>query len=272
VNEHSVIRNLDHWSQPNVAEHYENEHQGIAGDFIRESETQPIIAAILDQQPERILDAGCGTGRHLVDICDRDGLYGIDYSDRMLEVAREKVPKGDFSQGSIHETPYADGFFDMVICIRVLQHVDDLNPVFREFQRILASGGEAHILVYNRWTLHALAERFRQSGIAERVSRSAKEKGYWKRLHRGMYNRFYSPRELIDAAKASGFEEVGIRGATAGMAWLLHASGVDRLRSPIVRRLLSVYIRVSRAKRELFRSIFPFNYFFDTYILVCRKR
>ncbi len=268
-----VITNLDMWNTPGQGATYELEHQGIAGQFIYESETQPILDLIKRVKPTRMLDAGCGTGRHLVLIEGCKNLHAIDYSEEMLSVARKKVPSCTFACGSIHDTPYEDAFFDMLISIRVFQHIDGVGPVFCEFDRILKPGGSAHILVYNSWHVHSLNDKLRHSALARWISERAQEGSYWKRLYRSYYNRFYSPTELVRDAKKAGFENVNICGATVGMAWFLHSAGFDRVKFKPFRALLRVYISLARIQRNLFKNMFPFKYFFDTYVVtVTRSR
>ncbi|MBM3334230.1 methyltransferase domain-containing protein [Candidatus Sumerlaeota bacterium] len=266
-----TTRNLNLWSRANVAEEYEQEHQGIVGRYIYESETQMILEAVRRRVPARLLDAGCGTGRHLIHLENCGELYGIDYSEKMLEAARQKVKNCRFTCGSIHQTPYDAEFFDMIICVRVLQHVGDAEAVLREFYRILNKGGEAHVLVYNAWHLHHLGDKIRHSALAGRISERAREGGYWKRLYRDYYNRFYSPPELIRAARAAGFGETRIRGATLGMGWCLHSAGLDRIAFRPIRALLSAIVAFSRLRRDAFRDVFPFNHLFDSFVLIARK-
>ena len=66
--------------------------------------------AIAALPPARTLDVACGTGfltRHL-----RGEVVGLDASERMLEIARERVPHGEFVHGDALDLPFGDASFD----------------------------------------------------------------------------------------------------------------------------------------------------------------
>jgi ubiquinone/menaquinone biosynthesis C-methylase UbiE len=71
------------------------------------NELQADVAAL---PPARTLDVACGTGfltRHL-----RGEVTALDQSERMLEVAAERVPDAVFVSGDALALPFADGSFD----------------------------------------------------------------------------------------------------------------------------------------------------------------
>ena len=73
--------------------------------------------------PARTLDVACGTGfltRHV-----RGAIVGVDQSERMLEIARERVPDGEFVSADALELPFADGSFDRVLTGHFYGHLDE---------------------------------------------------------------------------------------------------------------------------------------------------
>lgn len=69
-----------------------------------------LLHAISLLPPARVLDVACGTGsltRHL-----GTGATGLDQSEAMLEIARERVPWADFVRGDAFRMPFADRSFD----------------------------------------------------------------------------------------------------------------------------------------------------------------
>lgn len=104
---------------------------------------QPIVHGILAAEPPgRALDAACGTGRHAARLVEL-GHYviGVDSTEAMLAVARDKVRAAEFRQGLLEELPVEDSSVDLVTCSLALTHVADLRPVLREFARVLRPGG-----------------------------------------------------------------------------------------------------------------------------------
>jgi len=75
--------------------------------------------------------------------------HGVDISRRTIRalkrsVKEKKLPVGSLHCGSIHETPYADSYFDIGECVGVLEYYekDFVRQAIREFHRILKPGGK----------------------------------------------------------------------------------------------------------------------------------
>jgi ubiquinone/menaquinone biosynthesis C-methylase UbiE len=96
-----------------------------------------------------VLDAGCGTGiaeSYLL----REGfnVIGVDYSEDMLKIAREKAPSVNFRRMDIRKLEFKEGTFDGILCAGgVLIHImeSELDKVFGEFARVLAKSGAVFI-------------------------------------------------------------------------------------------------------------------------------
>ncbi len=99
---------------------------GLYSDRIRpgwEEELEGLVQAIRRMAPARTLDVACGTGfltRHL-----RGEIAGIDASERMLGIAQERVPDGDFAVGDAIELPFPDGSFDRVFTGHFYGHLEE---------------------------------------------------------------------------------------------------------------------------------------------------
>lgn len=73
--------------------------------------------------PRRVLDAACGTGfltRHL-----QGHVTGLDQSERMLDIARRRVPSAAFVTGDALSLPFADQSFDRVFTAHFYGHLDE---------------------------------------------------------------------------------------------------------------------------------------------------
>ena len=97
----------------------------------------------------RILDLGCGTGRHLLFLLKRGfEVYGLDGSPNGLEIAKNWITEENLSSELVcqkieHKFPYKDGFFDAVISIQVIHHnlMKDIMFTVKEIERILKPEG-----------------------------------------------------------------------------------------------------------------------------------
>lgn len=99
-------------------------------------------------QEQEILDVGCGGGLLCEELAHRGAImYGIDPSPSALATAQthtQQVGLGQnvyYQQGYAESLPYADGSFSAVICLDVLEHVDNLYATIQEIARVLAPGG-----------------------------------------------------------------------------------------------------------------------------------
>lgn len=97
-----------------------------------------------------ILDAGCGTGYLSKKLCDRGArVTGIDFSERMIEIARSQYPDLDFRVDSCSDlNTLDDECFDLAIANYVLMDTPDLPGTMAALNRVLKTGGVA-VLVFS---------------------------------------------------------------------------------------------------------------------------
>jgi ubiquinone/menaquinone biosynthesis C-methylase UbiE len=109
----------------------------------------PAVHAVLaDLGGAPVLDAACGTGRHLAWLIDEGReVIGVDQSSAMLDRARAKAPAADLRLGDICNLPLVDESVAGVVCGLALEHVEDLAGAFREFRRVLVPSGWAVVSV-----------------------------------------------------------------------------------------------------------------------------
>jgi ubiquinone/menaquinone biosynthesis C-methylase UbiE len=98
---------------------------------------------------KRVLDLGCGSGRHVVYLvkCGFD-VYGIDIAEAGIKLTKEWLKeeelKANLKVGNIYEKlPYKDNFFDAVISTQSLHHerIENIRKAIREIERVLVTGG-----------------------------------------------------------------------------------------------------------------------------------
>jgi ubiquinone/menaquinone biosynthesis C-methylase UbiE len=87
------------------------------------AERERLQDALAALPPERTLDVACGTGwmtQHLP-----GEIVGIDASESMLEIARERVPHGEFVVGDALSLPFEDESFDRLVTGHFYGHLEE---------------------------------------------------------------------------------------------------------------------------------------------------
>jgi SAM-dependent methyltransferase len=99
----------------------------------------------------RLLDVGCGTGL-ATQLAAKLGaqVTGIDASAPSIDVARERVPKGDFQVGELQELPFEDATFDVVTGFNAFQFAENPVAALQEARRVMKRGGQVAMVTWGR--------------------------------------------------------------------------------------------------------------------------
>lgn len=168
------------------------------------------------QPGQRVVDIAVGTGllaREAVAITgDRRHVIGVDLSEGMLAIAREKLAI-PLVQGAAEALPLADGIADFVTMGYALRHVADLVAAFREFRRVLKPGGTMLLLEVGRPSkrfsgILASAYLGRMVPLLSRWTTGAIEVETLMRYHWETIERCVPPETILSAMAASGFDAV----------------------------------------------------------------
>ena len=126
----------------------------------------------------RILDVGCGTGANLELLAQFGEAEGVDGSDAALEYCRARGLTR-VQKGLAEALPYAEGEFDLVTALDVLEHLDNDVAGLREMWRVLRPGGRVLLFVPAFMWLWGIQDdisrhriRYRRKQIAERITRA----------------------------------------------------------------------------------------------------
>jgi SAM-dependent methyltransferase len=120
---------------------------------LQEQTATPLWEAMLEAagvgSDTRFLDAGCGAGGASVLAAQHGSkVSGIDASDAMIALARERVPGGDFRLGDLEALPYEDDVFDAIIAANSVMYAEEPKTALAEIRRICASDGR---VVVSTW-------------------------------------------------------------------------------------------------------------------------
>jgi SAM-dependent methyltransferase len=100
---------------------------------------------------QRVLDVGCGSGVFLRAAADRGArVTGLDASEALVEIARERTPEADVRVGDMESLPFPDHAFDVVTGFNSFFFAADMTAALRDAARVGKPGGTVVFQVWGR--------------------------------------------------------------------------------------------------------------------------
>ena len=153
-----------------------------------------VIAALELPAGARILDAGCGSGRNMVELARRGAVTGVELSDTSVALARARHA-GEVIAGSVTEMPFADDSFDLATCLDVIEHLEDDLAALRELRRVVAPAGSLLVTVpaYQwLWSGHDEINHHFRRYTRSSLQRTAEQAG-WRQVRTTYFNSLLLP-------------------------------------------------------------------------------
>ncbi len=119
------------------------------------SSMEEVVRCLLDIHGSRVIDLGCGTGRHVVLLAKRGfTVFGMDDSVEALNLAAEWLKPeglpGHLIRASMHASlPFPDASVDAVLAVQTIHHgrLATILETLREIRRVLRPGGRFFLTV-----------------------------------------------------------------------------------------------------------------------------
>jgi ubiquinone/menaquinone biosynthesis C-methylase UbiE len=122
------------------------------------------VLELFDKPGGNVLDVGCGSGVMVEGLLERNcTFWGVDPSSEMIDQCRKSFgshPKTYFSVGAAEEISFPDDSFDAVICMGVIERVENQAAGLRELVRVLKKDGTLIITLPNKMSPHLLWRDF----------------------------------------------------------------------------------------------------------------
>ena len=145
-----------------------------------------LITSLLESHYPRggqlqILDIGCGTGAMLDELKPFGTVVGADFSPEALQFCVTRGAPAELARADVRRLPFADGAFDVVTAMDIIEHIDDDKAAASEIFRVLKPGGRLLVTVpafsslwsehdealhhFRRYTTPRLQDLFQRVGL-----------------------------------------------------------------------------------------------------------
>jgi SAM-dependent methyltransferase len=191
-----------------------------------EQEVEYLVARLGLQTGDRVLDIGCGPGRHALALARRGiDVVGVDHSEDFVALARAAAQAEDlparFERADVRALD-EDAAFDAVICLcqggfGLLGGTEDADLLAR-FARALKPGGRLALTAFHL----AFAVRFLEEGdrfdpaTGVNHERAELRDPDGNRRSFDLWTTCFTPRELHLMARAAGLDVDGLSGVAPG--------------------------------------------------------
>jgi len=110
-----------------------------------------VLERVTVERGTRVLDVGCGAGRFCRIAADRGAtIAGLDATEPFVDIARRRVPDGDFRVGEMESLPWDDDSFDVVTGFNSFFIATDVVNALREARRVAHPGAAVALTVFGR--------------------------------------------------------------------------------------------------------------------------
>jgi len=146
----------------------------------------PVFKELQLKKETKVLDISCGTGELLKKLEGKADLYGIDISEEMLKIAKQKLSSATLQKADVHKLPFEDNSFDHVLSTEAFHHYYNQQKALKEMVRVTKKGGKVIVVDINFFLrpIHWLFETFEPGCVKVNNKRDLKRLFHQARLQK----------------------------------------------------------------------------------------
>lgn len=131
-----------------ISEKYHENRPRAISDY---TELPAVMSLVGNVKGKRVLDAGCGPGRHSKRLVDKGArVTGIDISPEMVSIAGKYCNnRADIFQADFEQVRFKPASFELIIASLCLMYSKDITTVFKNFKRWLKPKGRVIFSIYH---------------------------------------------------------------------------------------------------------------------------
>jgi len=139
----------------NISNTYDDWYKTRIGKHVDSVESECAFNLFKIKKGMKVLDVGCGTGNFSIKLAKKGcKVTGIDLSDKMLILAREKTKKEslhiDYYDMNVYDLNFPDEYFDAVFSMATFEFIKDIGKAIIEIFRVCKDKGQIMIGTINK--------------------------------------------------------------------------------------------------------------------------
>ncbi|MCB9310066.1 MAG: bifunctional demethylmenaquinone methyltransferase/2-methoxy-6-polyprenyl-1,4-benzoquinol methylase UbiE [Lewinellaceae bacterium] len=186
------------------------------------------IRYVKDNQPNRILDIATGTADLALEAAktiQNCSIVGVDISEKMLEIGKEKIKKDNFQHrisleiGDSEQLQFQDATYDAVMSAFGVRNFENLEKGLSEMYRVLAPNGTLMILEFSKpktFPLKQLFDIYFKNFLPVIGRFKSKDKNAYRYLYESV-QQFPSFEEFTKVLNQVGFQNTQYKSLTGGI-------------------------------------------------------